>query len=415
MPVFAYRGRGARGELIVGSLEAADEGAVADQLFRTGVTPVEIKLTTAAAGATPGSPGSPGWLAGLLAPRVTLVDTMLFSRQMYTLLKAGVPILRALAGLQESATNPTLRRVVDDLRVSLDAGRELSTAMRRHPDVFNEFYVSVVRVGETTGQLDEAFNRLFGYLEFEREVRERIKTALRYPSIVVLVIAGAIGIVNFAVIPAFAKIYEASKVPLPLLTRVLLKTSDLFLTFWPLLVAGIVISVIGFIAYTGTEQGRYNWDRVKLRIPVAGKIIFKATLARFARAFSLASRAGVPIVQGLTVVAAVVDNTFLSRRIEQMREGVERGESVMRTAVTTGVFTPVVLQMIAVGEETGELDDLLSEIADMYEGEVDYEIKSLAANLEPIITIVLGVLVLILALGVFLPIWELSKVMLMKK
>jgi len=415
VPVFAYRGRGARGELIVGSLEAADEGAVADQLFRTGVTPVEIKLTTAAAGATPGSPGSPGWLAGLLAPRVTLVDTMLFSRQMYTLLKAGVPILRALAGLQESATNPTLRRVVDDLRVSLDAGRELSTAMRRHPDVFNEFYVSVVRVGETTGQLDEAFNRLFGYLEFEREVRERIKTALRYPSIVVLVIAGAIGIVNFAVIPAFAKIYEASKVPLPLLTRVLLKTSDLFLTFWPLLVAGIVISVIGFIAYTGTEQGRYNWDRVKLRIPVAGKIIFKATLARFARAFSLASRAGVPIVQGLTVVAAVVDNTFLSRRIEQMREGVERGESVMRTAVTTGVFTPVVLQMIAVGEETGELDDLLSEIADMYEGEVDYEIKSLAANLEPIITIVLGVLVLILALGVFLPIWELSKVMLMKK
>ncbi len=411
MPVFAYRGRGARGELVVGSLEAADEGAVADQLLRTGVTPVDIKLTAAAATA---AADSAGWLAGLLAPRVTLVDTMLFSRQMYTLLKAGVPILRALAGLQESATNPTLRRVVDDLRVSLDAGRELSTAMRRHPEVFSEFYVSVVRVGETTGQLDEAFNRLFGYLEFEREVRERIKTALRYPTIVVLVITGAIAIVNFAVIPAFAKIFAASKVPLPLLTRVLVTTSDLFLAFWPLIVAAIVIAIVGFMAYTGTEQGRYNWDRFKLRIPIAGSIILKATLARFARAFSLASRAGVPIVQGLTVVAAVVDNLFLSRRVEQMREGVERGESVLRTAVTAGVFTSVVLQMIAVGEETGELDDLLSEVADMYEREVDYEIKNLASNIEPIITIVLGILVLILALGVFLPMWQLGKVMLLK-
>jgi len=409
MPVFAYRGRGARGELVTGTLEATDQGAVADQLLNTGVTPVDIKVTSSAA-----ESDSPAWLTRLFAPKVTLVDAMLFSRQMFTLLKSGVPILRALAGLQESATNPTLRHVIADLRVSLDAGRELSTAMQRHPDVFSTFYVSVVRVGETTGQLDEAFNRLFGYLEFEREVRERIKTALRYPTIVILVITAAIAIVNFAVIPAFAKIFEANKVALPLLTRVLIATSDLFLAFWPLLLAGIVIAIVGFIAYTGTEQGRYNWDRIKLRIPVAGKIIFKATLSRFARAFAIASRAGVPIVQGLTVVASVVDNSYISRRVEEMREGVERGESVLRTAVTAGVFTPVVLQMIAVGEETGELDDLLNEVADMYEREVDYEIKNLAANIEPIITIVLGVLVLILALGVFLPIWEMGKVMLKK-
>jgi MSHA biogenesis protein MshG len=409
MPVFAYRGRGARGELVTGTLEAPDHGAVADQLLNTGVTPVDIKVTAA-----PADADSPGWLARLLAPKVTLVDVMLFSRQMYTLLKAGVPILRSLAGLQESATNPSLRRVIADLRISLDAGRELSTAMRQHPEVFSTFYISVVRVGETTGQLDEAFNRLFGYLEFEREVRERIKTALRYPAIVILVISAAVAIVNFAVIPAFAKIFEASKVPLPILTRVLIAISDFFLAFWPLLIAGTVLAVVGFVSYTATEQGRYNWDRVKLRIPIAGKIIFKATLARFARAFAIASRAGVQIVQGLTVVAATVDNSFLSRRVEQMREGVERGESVLRTAVTTGVFTPVVLQMIAVGEETGELDDLLNEVADMYEREVDYEIKNLAANIEPIITIALGVLVLILALGVFLPIWEMGKVMLKK-
>lgn len=409
MPVFAYRGRGARGELVTGTIEAVDQGAVADQLMNTGVTPVDIR-------AAPGrEAGKESWWAKLAPARVTLLDVMLFSRQMYTLLKSGVPMLRALAGLQESAINPVLRNVVADLRVSLDAGRELSTAMRRHPDVFSAFYVSLVRVGETTGQLDEAFNRLFGYLEFEREVRERIKTALRYPMIVLLVIGAAVAIVNFAVIPAFAKIFEASKVELPILTRVLIGTSQFFLSYWPLLAGAIVLAVFAFVSYTGTEQGRYNWDRVKLRIPIAGSIILKATLARFARAFAIASRAGVPIVQALSVVATVVDNAFLARRIEQMREGVERGESVLRTAVTTGVFTPVVLQMIAVGEETGELDELLSEVADMYEREVDHEIKNLSTNVEPIITIALGVLVLILALGVFLPIWEMGKVMLIKR
>ncbi len=410
MPVFAYRGRGARGELVTGTIEAADQGAVADQLLNTGVTPVDIR----AAPARNDAQGS-GWWARVSAPRVTLLDLMLFSRQMHTLLKAGVPMLRALAGVHESAINPTLRSVVSDLRVSLDAGRELSTAMRRHPNVFSAFYVSLVRVGETTGQLDEAFDRLFVYLEFEREVRERIKTALRYPTIVMLVIGAAVAIVNFAVIPAFARIFEASRVGLPLLTRVLIGTSNFFLGYWPLLVGAIVLAVVAFIGYTSTEQGRYNWDRVKLRIPIAGSILLKATLARFARAFAIASRAGVPIVQALSVVATVVDNAYLSRRIEQMREGVERGESVLRTAVTTGVFTPVVLQMIAVGEETGELDELLSEVADMYEREVDHEIKNLSTNIEPIITIALGVLVLILALGVFLPIWEMGKVMLMKK
>jgi MSHA biogenesis protein MshG len=410
LPVFAYRGRGARGELVTGTIEAADQGAVADQLLNTGVTPVDIRAAPARNDDEDG-----GWWSRLAAAKVTLLDLMLFSRQMHTLLKSGVPMLRALAGVHESAINPTLRTVVGDLRVSLDAGRELSTAMRRHPEVFSTFYVSLVRVGETTGQLDEAFDRLFGYLEFEREVRERIKTALRYPTIVILVIAAAVAIVNFAVIPAFAKIFEASKVALPLLTRILIGSSQFFLAYWPLLAGALVLGIAGFISYIGTEPGKYNWDRVKLRIPIAGSIILKATLARFARAFAIASRAGVPIVQALTVVASVVDNAFLSRRIEQMREGVERGESVLRTAVTTGVFTPVVLQMIAVGEETGELDELLAEVADMYEREVDHEIKNLSTNIEPIITIALGVLVLILALGVFLPIWEMGKVMLLKK
>jgi len=394
-------------------MDATDQGAVVDQLLNTGVTPVDIR---ASAKAVPSHEAhGPRGLSQLLAPGISLLDTALFSRQMYTLLKAGVPIMRALGGLQESAINPTLRSVIADLRASLDAGRELSSAMQRHPAVFSPFYLSVVRVGEATGQLDESFHRLFGYLEFEREVRERIKSALRYPVIVVVVIAAAITIINFAVIPAFARIFESHKVPLPLLTRILIGSSDFFLAYWPLMLIAIIGSIVGLRTYTRSKHGRYNWDRWKLRVPIAGPIILKATLARFARAFALVSGAGVPIVQGMNVVSEVVDNAYLASRIDSMRDGVERGESVLRTAVTAGVFTPVVLQMIAVGEETGELDDLLGEVAEMYEREVVHEIKNLAASIEPIITIALGILVLMLALGIFLPMWDMGRVMLNRK
>jgi MSHA biogenesis protein MshG len=408
MALYAYRGRGPRGELVTGTLEGADQGAVATQLMNTGVTPVDIRPTAATAGQLE----LPGLLASLTAPKVTLVDVMLFSRQMYTLLKAGVPILQALSGLEQSTLNRTLQKVISDLRADLEGGRELSAALRRHPKVFSPFYVSLVRVGETTGGLDETFIQLSGYLEFEREVRDRIKTALRYPMIVIGVIVIAIGIVNFAVIPVFAKLFAAQKVPLPILTRLLIGSSNVFLAYWPHMLAALIGAVVAFKFWIGTEAGRLEWDRMKLRFPISGKILLKATLTRFARAFALASRAGVPMVQALTVVANTVDNTHLARRIEQMREGVERGESILRTAVTTGVFTPVVLQMIAVGEETGELDALMTEVADMYEREVDYDLRNLSASIEPIITIALGILVLILALGVFLPIWQIGKVML---
>lgn len=409
MPAYAYRGRDARGGLVTGRLDGADSGAVADQLLAIGVTPVEIAPAGESAGAA-----VPEWWRRLSAPAVSDVDVMLFSRQMYSLLKAGVPIMRALAGLQQSANNRSLAEVIADLRASLDAGRELSAAMRNHPRVFNAFYVSVIRIGETTGELDQSFNRMFAYLEFDKEIRDRIKAAVRYPIIVLVVIAAAVAIVNFAVIPAFAKIFEAQKVPLPLLTQLLIGTSNFFLAYWPAMLLALVATVFGLQIYVGTEQGRYQWDRWKLRLPLAGSIILRATLARFARGMALAIAAGVPIVQAMSVVAEVVSNSYMALRIRNIRDGIERGETVLRTATAAGIFTPVVLEMISVGEETGELDELMTEVADMYEREVDYEIRNLAANIEPMLTVALGVMVLILALGVFLPIWNLGSVMLKK-
>ncbi len=409
MPFFSYKGRNARGELLQGVLESTDSGAVADQLFNTGITPVEILATS-----KPAAGGEDSWWTKLTETKVLPIDVQLFSRQLYTLLKAGVPIMRGLAGLQESAISKAFARVLKDLRESLDAGRELSAAMRRHPDVFSLFYVSMVRVGEMTGRLEEVFLRLFEYLEFDREMRERIKTAIRYPVFVVIVMVIAVGVIMRFVIPEFAKVYAGFNAELPLMTKMLIGASNFTVQYSPLLISLIIAGIISFKMWTATVNGRYLWDRFKLRIPIAGKIILKGTLARFARSFALSSKSGVPIVQGLTVVAQTVDNAFIAARIEQMRDGVERGESILRTATTTGVFTPVVLQMIAIGEEAGELDDLMDEIAEMYEREVDYELKTLSSQIEPILIMGLGVMVLILALGVFLPIWDLGKVALRK-
>ena len=405
MPFFAYKARNARGELLQGVLESADSGAVADQLFNTGITPIEIVESK-----KPALGGEGNWWDALTEDKVRSIDVQLFSRQLYTLLKAGVPIMRGLAGLQESATNKAFVRVLRDIRESLDSGRELSAAMRRHPNVFSSFYLNMVRVGETTGRLEEVFLRLFDHLEFERDMRNRVRTALRYPIFVVATMIVAIAVINLFVIPAFAKVYEGFNAQLPLMTRILVNTSNFTVQFWPLILGAMAGAVIGFSLYIGTPEGRYRWDKIKLRIPIVGKIMLKSTLARFARSFALSAKSGVPIVQGMSVVAQTVDNTYIAARIEQMRDGVERGESILRTAVTAGVFTPVVLQMVAVGEETGELDDLMDEIAEMYEREVDYDLKTLASQIEPILIIGLGVLVLTLALGVFLPIWDLARV-----
>ncbi len=407
MAVFAYRGRNPRGELVQGRLEGADTGAVADHLVNTGITPIDIRVV---AGAAPAANAAPPTAGGLFQPPITLVDLMLFSRQMYTLMKAGVPILRALAGLQESLSNPRLKTVVADLRASLDAGRELSAAMRRHSTVFSPFYVSLVRVGETTGQLEAVFLRLYEHLEFEKEVRDRIKSALRYPAFVVVAMVLALTIINIVVVPAFSKVFASFHADLPFVTRIVIAFSDFTVSYWPLMLILVAGTVAGFVFWKATPKGRYQWDRIKLRIPIGGKIILKATLARFARSLALALKSGVPVVQALSTVAGVVENDFIGLRIEQMRDGVERGESVLRTAAVAGIFTPVVMQMIAVGDETGELDDLMQEVAGLYEREVDYEVKTLAAQIEPILIVFLGVMVLILALAVFLPMWDLAQV-----
>jgi len=404
MPSFAYSARDPRGQLLQGIAEGASAAAIADQLIGSGMTPLKIAASAATAETAPTVKFSLK-----REPKVQHEDLLMFSRQLHSLLKAGIPITRALSGLQESA-GEAMRGVIRGVRESLESGIELSTSMARQSGVFNHFYIAMIRVGELTGRLDEVFLRLFHHQEFEKMMRDQVRTALRYPSFVMGVMAVAIGVINLFVIPAFQKVFDGFGAQLPLMTRILVGFSKFTVAAWPYLLVGGIAAVFAFRAWTRTEEGRYRWDRAKLGFPIAGKIAQKATLARFARSFALALKSGVPVVQAMNVVAATVENAWFARAIDKMREGVERGDSVLRTAAASGIFTPVVLQMIAVGEESGALDEMLTEVADFYQQDVEYQLKTLSAQIEPILIMFLGGLVLILALGVFLPVWDLGKV-----
>jgi MSHA biogenesis protein MshG len=411
MTPFAYTGRTAQGS-VNGTVEAATAGAAAEVLMARGVTPLTIQQRGGAApAATDGAARKPGFdLQTWMQPKVQAVDKLLFSRQLHTLLKSGVPILRALAGLQDSATNPRMKQTLLEVRQSLGSGIELSMCLAQHPAIFDGFYVALVRVGEMTGRLEEVFLRLFHHLEFEQFMGQQVKSALRYPLFVMAAMAGAVMVINIMVIPAFSTVFASFGADLPLATRILVATSNFTLNYGWLMLAGSVAGGWALRRWVRTPAGRLVWDRWKLNIPVAGKIVRKATLARFARSFSLSLKSGVPVEQAMSVVAATVDNAHMTQKIDGMRMSIEHGESILRAAMNAGVFTPIVLQMIAVGEETGAVDELMDEVAGLYTNDVQYDLKTLGQQIEPILIVFLGLLVLVLAMGVFLPVWDLGRV-----
>lgn len=401
MAQFRYHARDMRGDRVEGQIDGGSAEAVADQLVSRGFTPVHIHQTRSGGVARKGSQ--------LFRQQVSLADLTMFSRQMASLTRAGVPIIQAFMGLAATTRNRRFSEVLQAVAESLESGRSLGESLAAHPDVFSGLYVSIISVGEESGRLEDAFEQLSRHLETDKDTRDRIRAAMRYPAIVLVAISVAIAVLNIFVVPAFAKMFENFDAELPWATRVLLATSEFTVAWWPWLLAGSVGAVIVFRAST-REGGPAElfWDRARLRIPVIGDIVLRATLARFARSFTMAMRSGVPVITALTVVARTTDNAFIAERVNGMRGAIERGESLYRSAVSADLFTPLVLQMLAVGEETGQVDQMMEEVADFYEREVDYDLRQLSTYIEPVLILAVGAMVLVLALGVFLPMWDLG-------
>ncbi len=399
MAQFSYKARKSTGELATGVLEAADASAVAQILVGRSFTPIEIVETDQKL-------SQESEKLPLFTPQITLDDLVIFSRQMYSLAKSGIPILRAVKGLADTTNSKRMAMALDDVADQLERGRTLSSALHKHHKVFGRLFVSIVHVGENTGKLDDAFLQLSFYLEREQETRKQIKAATRYPTFVIIAIVVAMVIMNMVVIPIFAEMFLSFGAELPLMTRILLATSNFFMTKWLYLVVGIGLAAFVLMRYLKTVQGRYKWDKAKLNLPIVGSIFERTLLGRFARSFSMMLVSGVPLTSALNLVAEAVNNSFMADRIITMRKNIEKGESLSRVAASSKLFTPLVLQMINVGEETGRVDELLAEVAEFYEREVDYDLKSLTSKIEPILISVVAGMVLVLALGIFTPMWD---------
>jgi MSHA biogenesis protein MshG len=401
MPTFKYIGKLHSGEEATGTIDAISKQAAAKTLLGRKIIPGSIVETK-----QPMIEENGFSVSQLLEPAIGLNELIIFSRQMYSLQKAGIPIIRAINGLSENASHSRFQAILKDIANQLEQGRQLSSAMAKYENVFGRLTISVVVVGENTGKLDDVFLQLALYFEREQETRKRIKSALRYPTFVVIALVIAMFILNLFVIPVFTQMFSRFGADLPLMTKILISTSNFVVNYWWLLILIIVALVVLIKQYVNSVSGRLKWDKIKLKLPIVGSIIERSLLSRYGRSFSMILRAGVPLTAGLSLTADAVDNAYMQQQIKEMRKGIEKGESLLRVSKASGLFSTLVLQMVAVGEETGRLEPLLEESADYYEREVDFDLKSLTAKIEPILIGFVAIMVLVLALGIFTPMWS---------
>ena len=385
-------------------MQAASVDAVASQLVGRGITPIKIEEVSVGASFARKLNDAIG------ANKIRSVDLVMFCRQMYTITKAGIPLTRGLRGLSASVRHEYFQEVLSEVADRLEEGASLSAAMRHYPKAFNSLFISMIAVGESSGKLDEVFQQIGFYIERDEETRKRIKSAMRYPSFVLAAIFIAVAVVNMLVIPEFSKLFDKFDVELPFVTIILISSSNFFVNYWHVLSLALVGVGIAAYRYFKSEKGALAWGEYKMRLPIVGALIERASMARYSRSLSLMLRAGVPITHSLNLCAAAIDNPYLGKKITGIREGVERGESLLRTHLQAEMFTPLVLQMVSVGEESGQVEALLSEVAEFYEREVEYDLKTLTDRIEPLLIVVMSVFVLILALGIFLPMWGLYDV-----
>lgn len=406
MTAFSYKARDKSGAVLNGTIESNSPEAVAAQLDRMGYFPVQIHEQRQ--GLLPSQ-----FLESLLAQlhRITLEDLVIFTQQLSTLISAGLPFISSFDALIEQTENQHLRRIITQVRNDVEGGTHFSDALANHPQAFNELYVNMVRAGEQGGVLGEMLDRLAALMEHEMTIRARIKAATRYPKLVILALAAAFVVLATFVIPRFSAMYAKFSAELPLPTRIMILINDVVQNYWYLLAIAAVGGFFGFRHYVQTPGGKLWWDGFKLKVPVFGNIFLKAALSRFARVFATLNRSGLPMLNTLEVAAGTVGNHVLSGAIIHVRESVRQGQGLQQPLRMSGLFPPIVVQMVAVGEETGRLDEMLLNISKYYDRDVEYAIQNLSTALEPLLLTLIGGVVLFLALAIFLPWWNLIHVM----
>ena len=401
MPTFRYKARDKFGSLSTGTIETTGVDAVASQLDHLGYIPISIQEEKEGSSVR-------DWLQDFGG--VPAQELIVFTRQLATLISAGLPFLTTFQALIDQTENKRLRRVIEEVRKDVEQGSSFSDALAKHPKVFSNLYVSMIRAGETGGVLDEILDRLAALAEHDAETRARIKSATRYPKIVITAILIAIVVLVAFVVPRFATLYANFQVQLPLPTRILIGINYLFQNYWYLIFGAGVLVIVGVRWYLNTPSGRLWWDGTKIRLPVFGPIFLKTALSRFARVFGTLTRSGLPVLQTLEIVSNTVDNVVIARAVDNIRDSARQGRGIVEPMRVSRLFPPVVIQMVGIGEATGRMEEMLTKISDYYDTEVEYSIRNLSTALEPLMLTVIGGVILFLALAIFLPWWNLIAV-----
>lgn len=408
--VFTYKAKKASGGVATGTVTAQNESEAVGELRRQGLTVIGLNAKRKGAAGTGEKPGFLSLSVGKRAPsrsaRVKEADMVVFTRQLATMISAGIPLVESIEILSEQASNPGFRMVLEDVASSVRAGKDLSQAFGKHPKIFPNIYVNMIRAGEASGQLDTVLERLAEYQESVAALKGEIKSAMSYPIVSLVLVTGITAFLLIVIIPKFEEMFYSMKVELPMITSMLLKLSIFLKTYVLYWMSGLFALIASLIFYFRTEQGRTVLDWLVLKVPIFGPLFAKVAISRFSRTFATLIQSGVPILGALEIVSETCGNRIVSRAIVHASESVRQGETLGEPLAESDVFPPMVTRMISIGEKTGALESLLEKIADFYDQQVKSTVEGLTALIEPLMIAIMGVLVGGMVMAIFLPIFK---------
>jgi len=399
MPTFGYKALNESGNKVTGEVEAATVEEATNILVARGLIPEKIGDRTA------GMKSGMAFFSG----RVKVADLILFTKQFRSMLSAGVAILRLLQVLETQTQSRVLKDTIGKIIVDIRGGATLSEALQKFPRIFSPLYCAMIRAGELSGNLPSVLDRLIYIIEHETKVKNDIKSALRYPLVVVIALSIAFIVLLTFVIPVFANMFKKTGLELPLPTQIAIMLYNFLSNYWYVVLGVLVVIVFALAAYFRTAQGKFVRDSFLLRLPVLGPLFQKAALSRFASIFAILQTSGVPVLQSISILSETIGNEAIARAFEHLRERIEEGAGISAPLKTSRYFTPMVVDMIAIGEESGNLDEMLREITKHYDDEVEYAVKGLSDAIGPVLIVGLAAVVGFFALAIFMPMWDLTK------